>query len=224
MLLVHHLENSRSQRLLWLLEELGVDYDVRRWDRDPNTRLAPPALRKIHPLGKAPLLDDNGTIIAESGAIFEYLLERHDDGRLVPGTDTKERHDYRYWMHYAEGTFMPFMVLSLIMGRIESTKMPFFAKPIANRIVAAVRTGFLDDNIRRNLEHMEASLAGREWFCGDAMTAADIMMSLPVEAAAIRVGLDERYPALAGFAERIHALATYQRAIEKGGPYELIGG
>ncbi|MEM1261075.1 MAG: glutathione S-transferase [Pseudomonadota bacterium] len=224
MLLVHHLENSRSQRLLWLLEELGVDYDVRRWDRDGETRLAPPGLREIHPLGKAPLLDDDGTIVAESGAIFEYLLEHHDTGRLVPDQGSQERHAYRYWMHYAEGTFMPFMVISLIMGRIEATKMPFFAKPIANRIVGAVKSNFLDDNIRRNLEHMEATLAEHQWFCGDAMTAADIMMSLPVEAAAIRVGLGDRYPALAKFAERIHGLATYQRAIEKGGPYELMGG
>ncbi|MEL7538601.1 MAG: glutathione S-transferase [Pseudomonadota bacterium] len=224
MLVVHHLENSRSQRVLWLLEELGVEYEIRSWKRDPTTKLAPPELRDVHPLGKAPMLDIDGEIVAESGLIFEVLLERFDQGRLLPTTGSAEHKQYRYWMHFAEGTFMPFMIIALIMSRIETTKMPFFAKPIAKRIVAAVRSGFLDDNIRRNLEFMESTLAASPWFCGEEMTAADIMMSLPVEAAAARVGLEERYPALASFAERIHALPAYQRAVERGGPYELMRG
>ena len=224
MLVVHHLENSRSQRVLWLLEELGVDYEVRQWARDPTTSLAPAGLRDIHPLGKSPIIDDDGEIVAESGAIFEYLLERYDDGRLRPGAGTDAHRQFRYWMHFAEGTFMPFMIIALLMNRIETSPMPFFAKPIAKRIVGNVRSFFLDDNIRRNLEFMEATLANQPWFCGAEMTAADIMMSLPVEAAAIRVGLEGRYMALAGFADRIHALPAYQRAIDKGGPYALMRG
>ena len=222
MLLVHHLENSRSQRILWLLEELGVDYEVRRWDRDPETSLAPKALRDYHPLGKAPMIEHDGEVIAETGAIVEYLLAKFDDGRLLPAADSDEHRQYLYWLHYAEGTFMPYMIISLIMSRIESTKMPFFAKPIANRIVGGVRSNFLDENIRRNLELMETTLSKQAWFCGERMTAADIVMSMPVEAAAVRVGLDERYPALANFADRIHALPAYRRALDKGGPYDLI--
>ena len=223
MITLHHLENSRSQRILWLLEELGVDYEVKSYQRDSKTSLAPPSLVKIHPLGKSPVITDGDITIAESGAIVEYLVDQYDDGRLLPAKETPERLAYTYWLHYSEGTIMPLMLMSLIMNKIETAPMPFFIKPIARGITGKVRSGYLDQNIVRNLEFMEATLNQSSWFCGETMTAADIQMSFPVEAAAVRNDLAQNYPALHGWLERIHALPAYQRALKKGGPYELMG-
>lgn len=223
MLTIHHLEHSRSQRILWLLEELGVDYEIKRYERDKETSLAPPDLRDIHPLGKAPLITDGDKTLAESGAIIEYLVDTYDDGTLVPATDTPERLAYTYWLHYAEGTFMPLMIVSLIVGRIETAPMPFFVKPIAKGIAAKVRGGYLDQNVKRNLDFMESTLGRATWFCGDRFTAADIQMSFAVEAAEVRTNLSGDYPKLAAYLERIRARPAYQRALEKGGPYQLLG-
>lgn len=223
MITLHHLENSRSQRILWLLEELGVEYRVVRYERDPATSLAPPELLAVHPLGKAPVITDGDITVAESGAIIEYLVGRYDDGRLLPAEGTPERLAYTYWLHYAEGTFMPLMILSLVMRRIESAPMPFFVKPVARGIVAKVRGGYLDPNLDRNLAFMESSLARADWFCGNRMTAADIQMSFAVEAAAVRAGLRDNFPQLAGFLERVQARPAYRAALEKGGPYQLLG-
>jgi glutathione S-transferase len=223
MITIHHLENSRSQRILWLLEELDVDYTIKFYKRDSKTSLAPPALLKIHPLGKSPVISDDDITVAESGAIIEYLVNKYDDGRLLPGADTPERLAYTYWLHYAEGTFMPLMILSLVMNRIETAPMPFFIKPVAKGIAGKVRSGYLDQNVVSNLEFMEASLNASKWFCGDQMTAADIQMSFPLEAAAVRTNLASEYPALESFLNRVHALPAYQIALEKGGPYELMG-
>lgn len=223
MITVHHLENSRSQRILWLLEELGADYEIRRYERDPETSLAPAELREVHPLGKSPVITDGDTTVAESGAIVEYLVGKYDDGRLLPAEGTPERLAYTYWLHYAEGTFMPLMIISLILSRIESAKMPFFARPIAKGIAGKVREGYLSPNVKRNLEFMEATLANSRWFCGDELTAADIQMSFPLEAAAVRTNLDAGYPNLAFCLERMHARPAYKAALEKGGPYRLLG-
>ena len=223
MLTIHHLENSRSQRILWLLEELGVDYDIKRYKRDKTTSLAPPELLAIHPLGKSPVITDGELTIAESGAIVEHLVHRYDNGRLLPSEGTPERRAYTYWLHYAEGTFAPLMIISLIMGRIETAPMPFFIKPIAKGIVAKVRGGYLGQNIKRNLDFMEATLAKSTWFCGDAMTAADIQMSFAVEAAEVRTDLATDYPNLTALLERMRSLPAYQAALEKGGPYKLMG-
>lgn len=223
MITVHHLENSRSQRILWLLEELGAEYRLVRYERDKTTGLAPPELLAVHPLGKSPVITDGDTTVAESGAIIEYLVGRFDDGRLLPAEGTPERLAYTYWLHYAEGSFMPLMILSLVLRRIESARMPFFAKPIARGIVAKVRAGYLDPNLVRNLDYMESSLAGREWFCGDRFSAADIQMSFAVEAAAVRSDLRDNCPRLAAFLERIHARPAYAAALQKGGPFQLPG-
>lgn len=222
-LIVHHLENSRSQRILWLLEELGVDYDVRRYPRDPTSGLAPDSLKAVHPLGKSPVITDDGLTIAESGAIVEYLVGKYDDGTLRPPDGSAEHRAYTYWLHYAEGTFMPLMIVSLILGRIETAPMPFFVKPVARGIVAKVRDGYLDRNVRANLAFMEASLSDSDWFSGATMTAADIQMSFPVEAAEVRTRLDPDYPQLREFLDRIRERPAYQRALERGGPYELMG-
>lgn len=221
MIVLHHLENSRSQRILWLLEELGVNYEIRRYERDPKTGLAPPELLSIHSLGKSPVITDGEITVAESGAIVEYLVDKYDDGKLRPPAGTPERRAYTYWLHYAEGTFMPFMVLSLILRRIDNAPMPFFARPAAKRITAGVRANYLDRNIRRNLEFMEEALETSIWFVGDSLTAADIQMGFPLECAEVRTDLRHEYPKLADFLARMRQRPAYQAALGKGGPYNL---
>lgn len=223
MLTVHHLENSRSQRILWLLEELGVDYEVKRYERDRKSGLAPPELLAVHPLGKAPVITDNGRTIAESGAIIEYILEHHGNGRLQPAPSTPEADQFRFWLHYAEGSFAPLMVMSLIFNRMENAKMPFFIKPVARGLAGKVRKSYLDPNIKRALNFMENTLAHSAWFAGPDMTAADIQMSFPVEAASVRTDLQGNYPKLLEFLTTIHAREAYQRALQRGGPYVLRG-
>lgn len=222
MLTIHHLENSRSQRILWLLEELGLEYAIKRYGRDKQTSLAPPELKEIHPLGKAPVITDGSVTVAESGAIIEYLLDNYGKGRLRPEAGTAARLAYTYWLHYAEGTFMPLMLISLILARIENSRMPFFARPIAKRIVQKVRDGYLDRNIRINLDFMESTLGKASWFCGNQLTAADIQMSFPLEAAEARTKLGTDYPRLLRFLERIRARPAYKSALDKGGHYELM--
>ena len=223
MLTLHHLENSRSQRILWLLEELNVDYEIKRYERDPETSLAPAELQRIHPLGKAPIITDGDVTVAESGAIIEYLVHKYDVGRLLPPDGSPERLAYTYWLHYAEGTFMPLMIISLIINRIETATMPFFVKPIAKGIAGKVRSSYLDANIKRNLACMESSLGKSTWFCGADLTAADVQMSFAVEAVEVRTNLRDDYPRLAAFLDRIRARPAYRTALEKGGPYELLG-
>ncbi len=177
----------------------------------------------LHPLGKAPVVTDGADTLAESGAIIEYLVEKYDNGRLRPAAGTPGGLSYTYWLHYAEGSFMPLMILSLIINRIETAPMPFFVKPIAKRIAAKVRSGYLVANVKRNLDFMETKLNRTLWFCGDELTAADIQMSFAVEAAAVRTNLQQDYANLAAYLDRIRARPAFQRALEKGGPYELLG-
>ena len=223
MITLHHLENSRSQRILWLLEELGLEFEIRHYKRDAKTSLAPPELLRVHPLGKSPVITDGDITVAESGAIVEYLVNNYDDGRLLPAEGTPERLAYTYWLHYAEGTFMPLMIISLILGRIEDAPVPFFLKPVTKGIAGKVRDSYLDANVKRNLDFMEATLRQSKWFCGDQMTAADIQMSFPLEAAAVRTNLKDEYPKLAACLKRMHAMPAYKAALEKGGPYVLMG-
>ncbi len=223
MLTLHHLENSRSQRIVWLLEELEVDYELKLYKRDASTSLAPYELLDIHPLGKAPVITDGDQTIAESGAIIEYLVDRFDDGSLRPAAGTPEFLAYRYWLHYAEGTFMPLMIVALIMHRIETAPVPFFVKPIAKGFAEKVRENYLDANVTRNLDFMEQQLQQTTWFLGEELSAADVQMSFAVEAAAARSASAAKYPALAGFLERMRARPAYQRALEKGGPHSILG-
>lgn len=222
MITVHHLNNSRSQRVLWLLEELGLEYDIRRYQRDAKTMLAPPELREIHPLGKSPVLSDDTLVLAESGAIIEYLVERYGAGRLIPPAGTPERLRYRYWMHYAEGSMMPPLLMKLLFDRVEKGPMPFFARPIARAIAGKVKDTYILPNIERHLDYMEAELTKTLWFAGDDITAADVQMSFPLEAAAARGGLDARRPRLTDFLNRIHAREAYKRAVERGGEYRIL--
>lgn len=221
MIIVHHLNNSRSQRILWLLEELGLDYEIKRYQRDPKTMLAPPELKAVHPLGKSPVIGDGATVVAESGAIVEYLVGRYGNGRLVPPEGSPERLRYTYFLHFAEGSAMPPLVMKLVFDRIEHGPMPFFARPIARAIARKVKDSFVLPNIRSQLDFLEAELGKSTWFAGDEFSAADIQMSFALEAAAARGGLGSQYPRMTAFLERIHARPTYQRALERGGKYEL---
>lgn len=221
MITVHHLNESRSQRVLWLLEELGVPYEIKHYQRDRQTMLAPASLREVHPLGKSPVITDEGATIAESGAIVEYLVERHGGGRLIPPAGTPERLRWRYWLHFAEGSAMPPLLLKLVFARVQNTKMPFFVKPIARSISQRVLDTLVEPNLKRNLDFMEAELGKSEWFAGDEFSAADIQMSFPIEASAKRAGLDASRPKLMAYLKRIHARPAYRRALERGGPYSF---
>ena len=222
MLIVHHLNNSRSQRILWLLEELGLEYEIKRYERDKKTMRAPPELRSVHPLGKSPAITDGDVTVAESGAIIEYLVERYGKGRLIPAAGTPERLRYIYWLHFAEGTAMPPLVMTLVFNRLETGPMPFFVKPIAKKISATVKNSFLNPEITQQLNFMETEIAKTGWFAGAEFSASDIQMSFPLEAAASRGGLSASHPKLIDFLERIHARPAYQRALKRGGPYELL--
>jgi glutathione S-transferase len=222
MITVHHLENSRSQRVLWLLEELELPYVVQRYPRDPKSSLAPPDLLAVHPLGKSPVITDGDLTIAETGAIVEYLVDKAG-GRLRPPPGTAEHRRYTYWLHFAEGSAMPPLVMALVFRRIKSTRMPFFAKPIARAIADKVLGSFVMPNIERQLAFMEAELASRAWFAGSEFSAADVMMSFPLEAASTRAGLQTRCQKLAAWLARIHERTAYRRALERGGPFTLLG-
>jgi len=220
MITVHHLNNSRSQRILWLLEELGLEYEIKKYQRDPKTMLAPPELKAVHPLGKSPVITDDGTVVAESGAIVEYLVERYGNGRLVPAAGTPEKLKYTYFLHFAEGSAMSPLLMKLVFDRIENGPMPFFVKPVARGIARKVKEGFVNPNIQAQLDYLESELKARPWFAGNEFSAADIQMSFALEAAASRGGLGAQYPQLSGFLQRTHARPAYQRALERGGKYD----
>ena len=223
MLTVHHLNNSRSQRVLWLLEELQVPYELRKYERDPRTMLAPPELRAIHPLGKSPVIVDDGQVVAESGAIVEYLVDRYDTGRLAPLSGMPERLRFNYWLHYAEGSAMPPLLLKLVALRIASAPMPFFARPIAKKIANSLQSTFVDPQLALHLGYVEKELAATGWFVGGEFSAADIQMSFPMEAAMARSGMAGKLPNIAAFVKRIQQRPAYRRALERGGPYSLLG-
>ena len=221
MIVVHHLNNSRSQRILWLLEELGLDYEIRKYRRDPATMLAPPELRAVHPLGKSPVITDGEATVAESGAIIDYLLECYGNGRLAPAAGTPDRLRYTYFLHYAEGSAMTPLLLKIVFDRVETSPMPFFAKPIARAIAHNVKGSYVAPQIKQHLDYMEAELGKAQWFAGDAFSGADIQLSFVLEAARAHGGLDDHYPNLIAFLKRIHARPAYQRALERGGKYDF---
>ncbi len=221
MIVVHHLEHSRSQRVLWLLEELELPYEIRPYSRDTKTMLAPPELQRVHPLGKSPVITDGDLTVAESGAIIEYLVDKAG-GRLRPAHGTPEQRRYTYWLHFAEGTAMTPLLFKLVFDKVRTARMPFFAKPIARGIADKVSENFIAPNLKRHLAFMEAELHERPWFAGPDFTAADVQMSFPVEASAARGGLDAAYPKLSDWLKRIHARPAYQRALDKGGPFQIL--
>jgi glutathione S-transferase len=207
--------------VLWLLEELGVPYEVKSYERDPKTMLAPPALLAIHPLGKSPVIVDGSVTVAESGAVIEYLMDRYGAGRLIPAAGTPERLGYTYWLHYAEGSAMPPLLLKLVFDRVANAPAPWPVSAIARRIAGTVQNTFIGPQLKRHLDYMEAELTAHPWFAGNEFTAADVQMSFPLEAAKSRAGLNASRPRLWGFLERIHAREAYKRALERGGPYSF---
>lgn len=207
MITVHHLENSRSQRVLWMLEELGLPYTIRRYERNKATLLAPPELKAVHPLGKSPVIEDEGCILAETGAIAEYLVEKAG-GELGPSADRGDVLRYRFFLHYAEGSLMPPLLVKLVLGRI-----PLLGRPAQRRIQPMIDT---------HLDFVEAELAQRAWFAGEGLTAADVMMSFPLEAARARGGLGPSRPSTLAWLAKVHARPAYQRALDRGGPYTYV--
>jgi glutathione S-transferase len=217
MLTVHHLNNSRSQRVIWLLEELGVPYEIKHYQRDAKTMLAPPELKAVHPLGKSPVITDGADTVAETGAIIDYILTRYGEGRLVPPAGTPEKLRYTYWLHFAEGSAMPPLVMTLVFGEMPK-RMPALLRPVGRLIAGTAQKSYLGPAINAQLDLIEAELTRSANFAGDELTGADIMMSFPVEAAASRIGLGPRTK-LTAWLQAIHARPAYQRALQQGGPY-----
>ena len=211
MVIVHHLNNSRSQRVLWLLEELGVPYEVKRYERDAKTMLAPPALLQVHPLGKSPVIVDGAVTVAESGAIIEYLVDKYGGGRLIPPVGSAQRLRYTYWLHYAEGSAMPPLLMKLIFDRVAANPAPWPISAIARRIAATVQSSFIGPNLKRHLDYMEAELGAHTWFAGEQFTAADVQMSFPVGGRGI-AGRPEFQPAQIDGISRTHPRARRLQA------------
>jgi len=218
MIIVHHLNNSRSQRILWMLEELAIDYEVKHYQRDKQTQLAPKELFDVHPLGKSPVITDGNITVAESGAIIEYLIGAYGK-QMAPRKGTAAYREYIYWLHFSEGSLMPQLLLKLIFDKIKEAPMPFFIKPIAKGIANKVLSGYVSPNIKNNRDFIEDHLSKNEWFAGKIMTGADIQMSFPLEASMARTSMDE-CPHTKKYIDKIHALPAYKKALKVGGPYD----
>ncbi|BBF85356.1 glutathione S-transferase [Aquitalea magnusonii] len=219
MITLHHLNNSRSQRIIWLLEELQLPYTITRYQRDDKTMLAPAALKTIHPLGKAPVISDGDVVVAESGAIIEYLVDKPGAQWLKPAADSQALLDYRYWLHYAEGSAMPPLLMSLVFSRLDQPPMPALLRPLARLIANGVRKNYLQPQLAMHFNHIEAHLAKNGWFAGNSFSAADIQMSFPLEAASARGLVTQQHPHIRAFLQTIHARPAYQAALQQGGPY-----
>ena len=221
MITVHHLENSRSLRILWMLEELELPYEIKQYKRLP-TMQAPPELKAVHPLGKSPVITDDGVTMAESGAILEYLVQKYGNGRFVPPPGGEEWRRYTYFMHYAEGSLMPVLLLKLLFSRIIPGRVPALLRPVGRLICDGADKNLIAPQLATNFAFMENELATRDWFAGSTFSAADVQMSYPIEAAASRAGLGDRFPKLKGFLDRVHARPAYKRAVERGGALALL--
>ncbi|WP_343858964.1 glutathione S-transferase [Aliiglaciecola litoralis] len=219
MIVVHHLNNSRSQRILWLLEELGVDYEIKHYKRDAKTNLAPKTLKLIHPLGKSPVITDGDVTVAESGAIIEYLITTYG-AQFQPEPQTQASRQTSYWLHFAEGTLMPPLVAKLVLDKVRSKASPFFVKMIASKIVDKVMASYYSPIIETNMSYINTHLQNNEWFAGDKLTGADFQMSFPLEASVAR-GAGKQYPAIAAFVQKVHQREAYKRALNKGGDYDF---
>ncbi len=226
MITVHHLNNSRSQRILWMLEELNQEYEIIGYERDLKTFQGPESLRNIHPLGKSPVITDDSsgeqTIIAESGAIVEYLLQNYgkNSSLIIPETGSQQERDYLYWLHFSEGSLMPPLLLRLIFDRVKKARVPFFVKPITKAVADKVLSEFVNPNISRLLDFIEGSLNGKKWFLGEELSGADIQMSFPLETSVSRGLINENYTCIQSYVKRIHEQPAYQAALKKGGKYD----
>ena len=224
MLTVHHLNNSRSQRILWLLEELGVEYDIKFYERNAETQLAPDELKTVHPLGKSPVVTDGDDVLAESGAIIDYLGHKYGDGQWVPRRNSKKYQAYMYWMHYAEGSLMSPLLLKIVFDKVKSSKMPFFVKPIAHGIANKVMSSFVTPNIKNHFAYVEKHLSENSYFAGDDIGAADIQMSFPLEASVAKGAITKSsHPHIHAYVRKFQARPAYKKALQKGGDYDYTG-
>ncbi len=221
MLTVHHLNNSRSQRILWLLEELGVEYKIKFYARDAKTQLAPDELKKIHPLGKSPVVTDGSEVLAESGAIIDYLGYKYGYGEWVPRRNSKKYKPYMYWLHYAEGSLMPPLLLKLVFDKVKSAKVPFFIKPVTHGIANKVMDSFVTPNIKNHFAFVEQHLSENTYFAGDEITGADIQMSFPLEASVAKGAITAvSHPHIYQYVDDFQAREAYKAALAKGGEYD----
>lgn len=221
MITVHHLNQSRSQRVLWALEELGLPYQIVRYQRE-KTMLAPDSLKKIHPLGKSPVLDDDGTVIAESGAILEYLQETYDPDGILKPDDAALRLQYRFWLHYAEGSLMPLLLMKLVFSSLGKPPVPIGFRTLGKALGQGVQKAYLNKQIETHARYVESQLAIQPWFAGESLSMADIQMSYPVFALLARGGVDD-LPNLISWKKRVEMRPAWQRAIQQGGPFDLPG-
>ena len=220
MITVHHLNNSRSQRILWLLEELNVEYEIKRYERDPVTIRAPKSLQAIHPLGKSPVIQDGDIIVAESGAIIEYLVRQYGSKQFLPEENSQTYRDVIYWLHFAEGSLMPPLLMKMVFDKLKQSPMPFFVKPIAKQISDKVMKTFVSPEIKLLLEYIDNYLSERTWFVGEHLSGADFQMSFPLEACVARGTVDQNYPNILAFVQRFQSRAAYLAALERGGDYD----
>ncbi len=219
MLTLHHLNNSRSQRVLWLLEELGVEYKLETYQRDKKTNLAPPELKAIHPLGRSPVLGTENGVIAESGAIIEYLIRHHANESFTPPDDASMHQQYLFWLHFAEGSLMPPLVANLVLEKArEKASKPFFVKPIANKLIDGILDAYYRPNLEQSLRYVESYLSSHDWFAGNAPTGADVQMIFPLESL-VASGRASNLAAITAWVKKVHDRPAYQRALEKGGEY-----
>lgn len=213
MITVHHLEQSRSTRILWLLEELDIPYELKVYQRDPETMAAPESLKQVHPLGKSPVITDESLTIAESGAIIEYILDTYGQGRLRP-TSGKALLDYRFWLHFAEGSLMPLLVMTLVLNKTKSARMPFFVKPIARKLVDSLLSLFIKPRLFPQLDLIEAHLSEHTWFAGDKLSGADMQMLIPLQLVSSQHDLSA-YSHINEYLAMVEQLPAYQRAVAK---------
>ncbi|MEC7183841.1 MAG: glutathione S-transferase [Bdellovibrionota bacterium] len=220
MIILHHLNNSRSQRIIWLLEELGIDYEIKHYKRDPKTMLAPKELKEVHPMGKSPVLEDGDIKMAESGAIIEYLATTYGKNRFTSLNDEENR-KIIYWLHFAEGSLMPQILLSLVFDALKKAPVPFLLKPIIKSIVKKVKSSYIEPEINLRLEHVNDHLKDHEWFAGKHLTSADFIMIFPLEAAEARGLLKDKFPNILSYVQKVQKMESYKKALEKGGPFSL---
>ncbi len=220
MIIVHHLNNSRSQRVLWLLEELNLPYEIKRYERDPKTIRAPKSLRDVHPLGKSPVISDGDITVAESGAIIDYLIRTYAKETFCPDEKSAEFRDYQYWMHFSEGSLMPPLLMRMLFEKVKTSPMPFFIKPVAKMIADKVLTTFVNPEITLNMGFVDKHLGSHTWFTGDKLTGADFQMSFPLEASVAAGAIRNKYPNIHAYVKRFQERRAYLKALEKGGDYD----
>ena len=219
MITLHYLEDSRAQRILWLLEELDLEYELARYSRNAGSGLAPDSLKRVHALGKSPVITDGNLTLAESGAIVDYLAQRYGAKQLLPEHGTDIWWDYVYWLHYAEGSLMPPLLMRFVFERVKQAPMPFFVKPLVKKIVAGVNSAFLDKQIHTHLNFVADHLACHEWMLGEQFSAADIQMSFPLETVISNPELADSYPRLQAYVAALQARPAYRKALKAGGAY-----